>query len=199
PVTTIRDRRINHEERMRVKENRSIHPLVRLVRLFVVLSFLSCAPALMAQAPTPTPVPGNGNTVPNADPLTNLLIGAGKLIPRVTEAVESPLLQGLENLAFWIAVVVMMFSFARLFRENDGATRDLFWWCIRLGIVFTLFGTGRAIINTWSEIGYDIVNVTEFRKVLWDAELEFNVNYEKFTEGMFLVKATNATDAIAAL
>jgi hypothetical protein len=32
-----------------------------------------------------------------------------------------------------------------------------------------------------------------------DAEIEFNTSYEKFTEGMFLVKATNATDAIAAL
>ena len=39
----------------------------------------------------------------------------------------------------------------------------------------------------------------EFRKVIWDAELEFNTSYEKFTEGMFLVKATNTTDAIAAL
>jgi hypothetical protein len=94
----------------------------------------------------------------------------------------------------------MLFSFARLFRENDGATKDLFWWCFRLAIVFTLFGTGRTIINTWSQIGYDIVNVTEFRKVLWDAEIEFNAkNYDKFTEGMFLVKATSTSDAIAAL
>ena len=93
----------------------------------------------------------------------------------------------------------MLFSFARLFRENDGATKDLFWWCMRLAIIFTLFGTGRTIINSWSQIGYDIVNVTEFRKVLWDAELEFNVSYEKFTEGMFLVQATSTSEAIAAL
>lgn len=131
--------------------------------------------------------------------MTNLVIVAGNLIPKVQEAVESPLIAGLENLAFWISVVVMMLSFARLFRENDGASKDLFWWCLRLAIVFTLFGTGRAIINTWGEIGQDIVNVTQFRKVLWDAEIEFNASYEKFTEGMFLVKATSATDAIAAL
>jgi hypothetical protein len=160
-----------------------------------VLSFR--APTVMAQSPAPSPSPANN--VANADAMTNLVIVAGNLIPRVQEAVESPLVASLENLAFWIAVVVMMLSFARLFRENDGATKDLFWWCFRLAIVFTLFGTGRAIINTWGEIGYDIVNVTQFRKVLWDAELEFNTSYEKFTEGMFLVKATNATDAIAAL
>jgi hypothetical protein len=158
-----------------------------------------CAPLVMAQSPTPSPAPANSANVAGADALTELVIVAGNLIPRVQEAIESPLVKGLENLAFWIAVIVMLFSFARLFRENDGATKDLFWWCFRLAIVFTLFGTGRTIINTWSQIGYDIVNVTEFRKVLWDAELEFNTNYDKFTEGMFLVKATSTSDAIAAL
>ena len=158
-----------------------------------------CAPLVMAQSPTPSPAPANGANVTGADALTELVIVAGNLIPRVQEAIESPLVKGLENLAFWIAVIVMLFSFARLFRENDGATKDLFWWCFRLAIVFTLFGTGRTIINTWSQIGYDIVNVTEFRKVLWDAETEFNTNYDKFTEGMFLVKATNASEALAAL
>ena len=139
------------------------------------------------------------NPPPDIDALTQLVLVAGNLIPRVQQAVESPLIQGLENLAFWLSVIVMLFSFARLFRENDGATKDLFWWCMRLAIVFTLFGTGRTIINSWSQIGYDIVNVTEFRKVLWDAELEFNVSYEKFTEGMFLVQATSTSEAIAAL
>jgi len=48
--------------------------------------------------------------------------------------------------------------------------------------------------------GYDIINVTEFRKVFWDAELEFNTNYEKFTEGMFIVKSVkNPDEAIGAL
>jgi hypothetical protein len=153
----------------------------------------------MAQSPTPSPAPTSSASVTGVDALTELVIVAGNLIPRIQEAVESPLVKGLENLAFWIAVIVMLFSFARLFRENDGATKDLFWWCFRLAIIFTLFGTGRTIINTWSQIGYDIVNVTEFREVLWDAELEFNTNYDKFTEGMFLVKATSTSEAIAAL
>src|SRR5262245_24974277 len=163
--------------------------------------FLPCVLALpaMAQSPAPSPAPANNDQIAGVDALTNLVIVAGNMIPRIQEAIESPLVKGLENLAFWISVIVMMFSFARLFRENDGAAKDLFWWCFRLAIVFTLFGAGRTIINTWSQIGYDIVNVTEFRKVLWDTEIEFNTNYEKFTQGMFLVKATGVTDAIAAL
>lgn len=152
---------------------------------------LLCLFSSMASAQT--------TAAPDIDALTQLVLVAGNLIPRVQQAVENPLIQGLENLAFWLSVIVMLFSFARLFRENDGATKDLFWWCLRLAIIFTLFGTGRTIINSWNQIGYDIVNVTEFRKVLWDAELEFNVSYEKFTEGMFLVQATSTSEAIAAL
>jgi hypothetical protein len=150
--------------------------------------------------PAPTPASGASLTSTATDPLVSLVLVAESLIPKLQDAIESPLVAGLESLAFWIAVVVMMISFARLFRENDGASRDLFWWCIRLGVIFTLFGTGRAIINTASQIGYDIINVTEFRKVFWDAELEFNTNYEKFTEGMFIVKSVrNPGDAIGAL
>jgi hypothetical protein len=36
----------------------------------------------------------------------------------------------------------------------------------RLAVAFTPFGTGRAVINTWGEIGYDIANETEFRIAL---------------------------------
>ena len=179
----------------------TIEAILKTLRLSwrMICLLLLCAPTVMAQSSTPSPSPAGAGNVANADALTNLVIVAGNLIPRIQEAVESPLVAGLENLAFWIAVIVMMFSFARLFRENDGATKDLFWWCFRLAIVFTLFGTGRAIINTWSGIGYDIVNAIQFRKTLWDAEIEFNASYGKFTEGMFLVKATSTTEAIAAL
>jgi hypothetical protein len=147
--------------------------------------------------------PDGGQPAPAsaADPLVDLVLVAENLIPKLQDAIESPLVAGLENFAFWIAVIVMLFSFARLFRENDGAGKDLFWWCCRLGLIFVLFGSGRVIINTGSQIGYDIVNVTEFRKVFWGAELEFNINYEKFTEGMFLVKpaVNNPEEAIGAL
>src|SRR5262249_46921218 len=103
------DQRINHEGPRRTQENKKIHPLLRLFRLIVVLSILAGGQAVMAQSPTPSPSPGNSNDVVNADALTNLVIVAGNLIPRVQEAVESPLIPGLENLAFWIAVIVMTF------------------------------------------------------------------------------------------
>ena len=124
--------------------------------LLGIAILLSNALVSLAQTPTNNP----------PDPLVKLVVVAETLIPKLQELIESPLIQGLENLAFWIAVIVMLLSFARLFRENDGASKDLFWWCFRLAIIFTLFGTGRTIINTASDIGYEIINVTEFRKNL---------------------------------
>jgi hypothetical protein len=161
------------------------------LNLLGVAILLSNALVSLAQTPTDN----------SPDPLVKLVVVAETLIPKLQELIESPLVQSLENLAFWIAVIVMLLSFARLFRENDGASKDLFWWCFRLAIIFTLFGTGRTIINTSSEIGYEIINITEFRKIFWEAELDFHVNYEKFTEGMFLVKATanNPDEVIGAL
>jgi hypothetical protein len=188
----------NSQEMAIESGQKRVIPTLTAISLFSLILAFS-GQKVMAQSPTPSPSPVDDSYAANTDALTNLVIVAGNMIPRIQEAVESPLVNGLENLAFWISVIVMMFSFARLFRENDGATKDLFWWCFRLAIVFTLFGSGRTIINTWSQIGYDIVNVTEFRKVLWDAEIEFNANYEKFTEGMFLVKAKDTGEAIAAL
>jgi hypothetical protein len=176
-----------------------------LCAMFIALTMF-IAPETRAQnqsggQPSPTPAPAsNGLASSASDPLVGLVLVAENLIPKLQEAIESPLVKGLENFAFWIAVIAVMFSFARLFRENDGASKDLFWWCFRLAIIFTLFGNGRTIINAASQIGYDIINVTEFRKVFWDAELEFNVNYEKFTEGMFLVKSVKSPEeAIGAL
>ena len=184
---------------MRVTINNSRHVLSGL--LLSTFFVLSHSAIVLAQSPQPTPTPTTNANSSATDPLVNLVLVAENLIPKLQEVIESPLVQGLENLAFWIAVIVMLLSFARLFRENDGASKDLFWWCFRLAIIFTLFGTGRTIINTASQIGYDIINVTEFRKVFWNAELDFNVNYQKFTEGMFLVKsaANNPDEVIGAL
>src|SRR5262245_35128550 len=68
--------------------------------------------------PTPTPAAGSGSVPSATDPLVSLVLVAENLIPKLQEAIESPLVSSLENLAFWIAVIVMMLSFARLFREN---------------------------------------------------------------------------------
>ncbi|MGH9854653.1 MAG: hypothetical protein ACREBD_32885 [Blastocatellia bacterium] len=51
-------------------------------------------------APAPTPVSGASSTSPATDPLVSLVLVAGNLIPKLQDAIESPLVAGLENLAF---------------------------------------------------------------------------------------------------
>jgi hypothetical protein len=164
-----------------------------------LLLLLLCVASPGALAQTSAPTPASSGEAGQLDALTQLVLVAGQLLPRVQAAVERPLMPGLESLAFSLAVIVMLFSFARLLRENDGAGKEFFWWCLRLAAVFLLFGQGRAILTLWQQLGVDIVNVTEFRQVLWDAELEFNVNYTRFIEGAFLVAATDPNEALAAL
>jgi hypothetical protein len=165
----------------------------------ILLALLAAAVPALAQSPAPVPTPRTGQASEEADAMESIVIVAGQLIPKLQEAIESRLIKGLENLAFWVAVVVMIFSFLRMFRENDGAGKELGWWCFRLAVIFTLFGTSSRVINAMGQIGIDVVSVTEFRKVLWDAEIDFNTNYEKFTEGFFYIKSVNTDEATAAL
>ena len=58
--------------------------------------FLTLVTPLLAQGP-----PGNNDP---GDPLVNLVLVAEKLLPKLQEVIESPLVAGLENFAFWLAV-----------------------------------------------------------------------------------------------
>ncbi len=87
------------------------------IRLGAVLCLWGGALPLRAQ--------GTGGGTQSENPLIDLVLVTEKLVPKLQEVIESPLLAGLENLAFWVAVIVMMLSFARLFRENDGAGKEL--------------------------------------------------------------------------
>jgi hypothetical protein len=168
-----------------------------LGRCFILFALFTAVAPVWAQSPAPTPAAGQATG--GADAMERIVIVAGQLIPKLQEAIESRLIKGLESLAFWVAVIVMIFSFLRMLRENDGAGKELGWWCFRLAVIFTLFGTSGRVIDAMGQIGIDIVNVTEFRKALWDAEIDFNTNYEKFTEGLFYIKAVNSDEAVAAL
>src|SRR5207247_9353297 len=58
-------------------------------------------------------------------PLFRSVERAAELVPLIRGQVESPLMGEFENLSMWIAAIVMMLSFARVLRENDGGSKDL--------------------------------------------------------------------------
>ncbi len=80
--------------------------------------------------------------------MARLVEKAAELVPLIRDQVESPLMGEFENLSMLIAALVMMLSFARLLRENDGGSKELYYWVGRLVVCMILFGTGPTILNT---------------------------------------------------
>src|SRR2546430_1650638 len=85
-------------------------------------------------------------------------------------------------------------SMLRVMRENNGEGSDLYWWFGRLALFFMLSGTGLAIINGMSAIGYEIANGNEtgqesvLQRLYLAQRDSFNDSYAKFQQNMFTVK-----------
>ena len=96
-----------------------------------------------------------------------------------------------------MAVLVIFFGFARIWRENSGAGPDLFWWFGRLAIVFALMGSGPIIIDKLNAIGQEIAwggNGGNSDSVLYrfynKQRDSFEAGYARFAKGYFTVEPT---------
>src|SRR5215831_439178 len=107
---------------------------ISVLRIAAVASCLSLSAFAQTPSPTPSPVSASpaGSSLPQF--FDNLIGRAGALIPMLQKEIEGPLLPWMENLSWWLAVLVIIFGFARLWRENAGAGADLFWWFGRVAI-----------------------------------------------------------------
>jgi hypothetical protein len=172
---------------------RTILATLQLAAISLCLSL-----AALAQAPgsapsaTPVPVPTGGKTL--SENIAALSRRAGELIPTIQSGLESPLLDWFEQIAIVLAALVVMFSFARLWRENNGAGADVFWWFGRLAVCLALLGSGPYLITYLNSIGKQVAQGNE---LIGDSVLSrfyrgqrdsFNESYEKFTKGLFTVK-----------
>ena len=151
---------------------------------------------VFAQSPAPLPVPvttpSNGKTL--SENIAGLMQRIGEMIPLLRSELESPLLSWFETISIVLAALIMMFSFARLWRESNGAGVDVFWWFGRLAVCLALLGSGPFLINYMNSIGKQIAQGNE---LVGDSALSrfyhaqrdsFNDSYQKFTEGLFTVK-----------
>ncbi|MGH9840488.1 MAG: hypothetical protein ACREEM_17050 [Blastocatellia bacterium] len=110
------------------KLRQSVLPAMQIIAIGLCLSLPAFA---QTPNPSPSPVPANptstaGKTFP--ENLAALAIRAADLIPVLQSEIESPLLAWFEKISLLLAVLIVMFSFARLWRENAGAGADVFWW-----------------------------------------------------------------------
>lgn len=186
--------------------------ILAVLQLAVISLCLSFPALAQSPAPSPTPVgtPSSGRTL--SENIAGLVQRAGEMIPRLRAELESPLLSWFETLSIVLAALITMFSFARLWRENNGAGGDVFWWFGRLAVCLALLGSGPFLINYLNSIGKQIAQGNE---LIGDSALSrfyhaqrdsFNDSYQKFTEGLFTVRVngqdvpikpgTNGTDIV---
>jgi hypothetical protein len=154
-----------------------------LVKLLLAAAIMGLG-ATTARAQAPPPAAGGDF----ASEMARLVERAAELVPLIRDQVESPLMGEFENLSMWIAAIVMMLSFARVLRENDGGSKELYYWVCRLVFCMILFGTGPTILNAMEKMGRAVVWDTPIKSAYDTQGQKFEENYKKFLEAGFTVQ-----------
>lgn len=148
--------------------------------------------ALTANAQTPSP---SGTSL--SDHIARLSIKAAQLLPYLQNEVLSHIQDWVYGIAVAIAVLVLLFSFLRLWRENAGGNSNLIFFFLRSLFFFGLVGSSIWIIGQMAATGREIAEgneingsagrglLFEFYKAQRDS---FNESYEKLVMGTFTVK-----------
>ena len=162
--------------------NKARHLFLAAATLLIVTAFLGLgATRVHAQSTTPS---ASGDF---AGEMAKLVQQAADLVPLIRDQVESPLIGEFETLSMWIAAIVMMLSFARVLRENDGGSKELYYWVGRLVFCMILFGTGPTILNSMQTMGQAVVWDTPIKSAYDAQSQKFEDNYSKFLQAGFTV------------
>src|SRR5437870_7736144 len=174
---------------------------LRRIFSFVILVGILLLPILAyAQGPSPTPAPSPTRSL--SDNIAALSQRAGSLLPYFENEIVSKLIGWFELLAWIIGNCLAGFAMLRIMRENNGEGSDLYWWFGRLALFFMLSGTGLAIINGMSAIGYEIANGNEtgqqsvLQRLYLAQRVSFNDSYAKFQQNMFTVRVDGRETAV---
>src|SRR3979409_1163268 len=97
----------------------------RIFRLMYIVMFVLCS-ALTTQAQTPAP---SGPTL--SDHIARLSLKASQLLPYLQYEVLSRIQEWIYGIAVAVAVLVLLFSFLRLWRENAGGSSNLIFFFLR--------------------------------------------------------------------
>jgi len=165
-------------------------------RRMIVVGILIALPLLpvlaQAQSPAPTPAPSPVRSL--SDNVAALSQRAASLLPYIDNEIVSKLIGWFELLGWVLGNCLAGFAMLRIAREENGEGGNLYWWFGRLALFFVLSGTGLAIVNGMTAIGYEIANGNEStqRSILQNLYLaqrdSFNESYAKFQQNMFTVK-----------
>jgi hypothetical protein len=153
--------------------------------VFGVLLILAQSPTL-AQTPTPSPItPPSEAGQPSAQ-IQKLMDLVRELIPYVRRQIERPLLDKFSFIAMILASIILLFSFIRVIRENDGASTELYYWFGRAIICMSLFAVAPYIISYLYQAGRTLTIPIE--PLIEEKRTAFNDQYYAFVQGHFIIK-----------
>lgn len=160
---------------------------------FVLVAGGLFSSALTARAQTPAP---SGPTL--SDHIARLSIKAAQLLPYLESEVLSHIRDWVYGIAVAVAILVLLFGFLRLWRENaGGGNSNLIFFFLRSLFFFGLVGSSVWIIGQMAATGREIAEgseingsagrglLFEFYKAQRDS---FNESYEKLVMGTFTVQ-----------
>ena len=137
----------------------------------------------------------NGPTL--SDHIARLSIRASQLLPYLQYEVLSRIQDWAHGIAVALAVVVLLFSFLRLWRENAGGNNNLLFFFVRSLFFFGLVGSSVWLVGQMAATGKEIAEGNEIRGTNGSSMLfefykaqrdSFNESYQKMTMGTFTVK-----------
>ena len=132
-----------------------------------------------------------------SDHIARLSIRASQLLPYLDYEVLSRLQTWIQGIAVALAVLVLLFGFLRLWRENSGGNSNLVFYFVRSLFFFGLVGSSVWVISQMAATGKELAEGNELQgsgggSLLYDfykAQRDsFNESYEKMTLGTFTVQ-----------
>lgn len=158
---------------------------IRVTALLAVLSFSGITAHAQSTGPT------------LSDHIARLSLRASQLLPYLDYEVLSRIQTWVQGIAVAVAVLVLLFGFLRLWRENAGGNSNLIFYFVRSLFFFGLVSSSVWLIGQMAATGKQIAEggelqgsnggslLFEFYKAQRDS---FNESYEKMTLGTFTVK-----------
>jgi hypothetical protein len=162
--------------------------VIIVAALFIVLNSVTAAPA---QSPSPSPTPNASPTPPweaglPSGQMNELLNHVRELVPYIRRQIERPLLKTFNILAMILGSLVLLFSFIRIIRENDGASQELYYWIGRAAIFMTFFAIAPAMVSGLYKIGRTLTIPLEGQ--IEEKRTAFNDQYYAFIHGTTIIK-----------
>jgi hypothetical protein len=139
-----------------------------------------------SQSATPPPVsPPSGAGLPSAQ-IQKLMDLVRELVPYMRRQIERPLLEKFTFIAMILSSIILLFSFIRVIRENDGASTELYYWFGRAIICMAIFAIAPSVISTLYKIGRTLTIPIE--PMIEEKRTAFNDQYYAFVQGHFIIK-----------